>query len=225
MEKKKKSKRKKLIIWLLIDILVAAIVISLLLHKPARYSPFVPNDADPDRVHPYLSHDLMPQLYNGAQSQRPFEFVVSDQLLNEAIAQAKWPQHAEGVTFDTPQVLFFPDRVVLMGTVDAKGVEPVVTIEVAPHLDEEGLLSLDIRKVKVGAMNITWPAKVVARKMYQERLETVPVDTEDIRTKIAAALLNEEAFEPVFKIEDKWVRMENLTLVEGRLTIRFVPAR
>lgn len=224
MEEKKKSKRKKLLIWLLIDVLVAAVVIGLLVHKPANYNPFVANDTDPDRVHPYLSHDLMPQLYNGAQSQRPFEFVVRDELLNEAIARARWPQHAQGVTFDAPEVCFFPDRIVLMGTADVEAAELVITIEVAPHLDEEGLLSLDIQKVKVGAMNITPLAKMIARKMYHERLETVPVDTEDIRTKIAAALLNEEPFEPVFKVEDKWVRVENLTLSEGKLTIRFVPA-
>jgi uncharacterized protein YpmS len=225
LEKKKKSKRKKLLIWLLVDILVAAIVIALLFHTPANYNPFVADETDADRVHPYLSHELMPQLYNGAQSRQPFEVVVSDQALNEAIAQAQWPQHAEGVTFDAPQVLFFPDRIVLMGTVNAEGAELVVTIEVGPHMDEEGLLSVGLQKIKVGAMNITPLAKTVARRMYLERLETVPVDTEDIRTKIAGALLNEEAFEPVFKVEDKWIRLKGLTLDEGQFVLRFVPAR
>jgi hypothetical protein len=112
-----------------------------------------------------------------------------------------------------------------MGTVDAEGAELVVTIELAPTLDNEGLLSLDLKKVKVGAANITWPTKAIAKKMYLERLETVPVDTEDIRTKIAGALLNEEAFEPVFKVEDKWVRLKGLTLYEGQFVLRFVPAR
>lgn len=225
MERKKKSKRKKLLIWLLIDILIAAIVIALLFHTPANYNPFVPDETDADRVHPYLSHELMPQLYNGAQSRKPFEVVVNDQALNEAIAHAQWPQHAEGVTFYAPQVMFSPERITLMGTVDAEGAELIVTIELAPSLDDEGLLSLDLKKIKVGAMNITLLAKTVAKRMYLERLETVPVDTEDIRTKIAGALLNEESFEPVFKVEDKWVRLKGLTLSEGRFALRFVPAR
>jgi len=225
LEKKKKSKRKKLLIWLLVDILVAAIVIALLFHTPANYNPFVAEETDDDRVHPYLTHDLMPQLYNGAQSQKPFEVSVSDQALNEAIAQARWPQHAEGATFDAPQVIFSPESITLMGTVDAEGAELVVTIEVAPRMDEQGLLSVGLQKVKVGAMNITPLAKAVAKKMYLERLETVPIDTEDIRTKIAGALLNEEAFEPVFKVEDKWVRLKGLTLYEGQFVLRFVPAR
>ena len=227
MKKKRKSKRRKLLYWLAIDALVAVVVIALLLHKPARYNPVARagNDSNAQRVHPYLTHDLMPQLYNGAQSQRPFDLEVLDSALNEAIAQAKWPQHSDGVTFSAPEVLFLSSRIVLMGTADIEGAELVITIELEPRLSEEGLLSIAVEKVKIGAMNITWPAKMVARQKYQEYLETVPVDTEDIRAKITAALLNEESFEPVFKVEDKWVRLERLSIEPGKLAAHIVPAQ
>lgn len=227
MGKKKKSRRRKLLRWLLIDAAVMAIVIGLLLHKPARYNPVAPpeSSSEGERVHPYLTHDLMPQLYNGAQSQRPFDLEVLDAALNEAIAQAKWPQESDGVTFSAPEVLFQPGRIVLMGTADIEGAELVITIELGPRLSEEGLLSIPVEKVKVGAMNITPLAKMIGKQKYQEYLETVPVDTENINAKVAAALLNEESFEPVFKVEDKWVRLEQLTIESGKLAAHLVPAQ
>jgi len=227
LKKKKKSKRRKLLYWLVIDAIVAVVVIALLLHKPARYNPVAraSNDSDTQRVHPYLTHDLMPQLYNGAQSQRPFDMEVLDGALNEAIARAKWPQHSDGVTFSAPEVLFLPNRIVLMGTADIEGAELVVTIELEPRLSEEGLLSIDVEKVKIGAMNITPLAKMIARQKYQEYLETVPTDTTDIRAQLAAALLNEESFEPVFEVEDKWIRLKTISIVPGKLAAHIVPAK
>jgi len=226
LEKKKKSKRKRLLYWLLIDLVVFAVVIGLLLHKPAGYNPLVYSaDSDSEAVHPYIHRDLASTLYNGAQSQKPFDLEVLDSALNEAIAQVKWPQASSGVTFYAPEVLFQPDCIVLRGTTSIEGAELVITIELGPALGGDGLLNLNVQKVKIGAMNITPLAKMVARQKYQERLETVPVDTDDIRTKVAASLLIDEAFKPVFKLEDKWVRLQKLSIVEGKLTAHFVPAQ
>ena len=205
--------------------MVFAIVIGLLLHKPAGYNPLVYSaDADSDAVHPYIHRDLASTLYNGAQSRKPFDLEVLDTALNEAIGQLRWPKASSGVTFYAPEVLFQSDRIVLRGTTSVEGAELVVTIGLEPTLGEDGLLNLNVRTVKIGAMNITPLAKLIARQKYQERLETVPVDTGDIRTKVAASLLIDEAFEPIFKVEDKWVRLKGLSIIEGRLTARFVPA-
>ena len=73
-------------------------------------------------------------------------------------------------------------------------------------------------------MNVTPLAKMMAKNMYRERIESAPVDTEDLRTKIAASLLNEEPFEPILKVEDKWVRLKGFDLTDGKLTAQFVPA-
>jgi len=227
LDKKKKSKHRKLLYWLLIDAMVALVVIGLLLHKPARYNPIVPanSNSDSDRVHPYLHRDLASTLYNGAQSQRPFAMEVLDNSLNEAIASVKWPQESEGIAFSAPAVLFQPDRIVLMGTADVEGAELIVTIELAPRLSEAGLLSIGVETVKIGAMNITPLAKIIAKQKYQEYLETVPTDTTDIRAQLAAALLNEESFEPVFEVEDKWIRLKTISVVPGKLAAHFVPAQ
>jgi len=227
LEKKKKSRRKKLLIWLAIDVVVAIAIFGSLLYRPSPYRPVVPPAMDPndERVHPYISHELMPALYNGAQDQRPFELAVLDSGLNEALAQMNWLQRSQGMAISAPVVLFAPGRVVLMGTAGIEGADFVVTIEISPKLDDRGYLFLDVAKVKVGAMNVTPLAKMVARRKYQERLDMGPVDIEDLGTKVAASLLNQEPFDPVFRVEDKWVRLKGFEITNGKLVAQLIPAK
>jgi len=103
-------------------------------------------------------------------------------------------------------------------------VEFVVTIVLHPQVDEQGLLNLHVAKVKVGAMNITPLAKIMAKKMYADRLATVRVDTEALQTKIAASFLNEEPFDPVFEVEKQKIRIEQITVEQESLTARLAPA-
>ncbi len=225
--KKKKSRRRKLLLWLLIDVIVAAIVIGLLLYKPPRYHPAEPNAADPNgrTVHPYLHRDLASQFYNRVQDREPFTITVLDKLLNEAIALARWPRESDGVTFSRPDVRFVPGRLVLMGTADVEGAQFVITVELAPQFDKDGLFNISVEKVVVGAMNITPLAKMIGKRMYLQRLEELPSGPEDLRMKIAGSLLNEKPFDPVVEVEDKWVRLKDVTIVEGQLTGHFVPVR
>jgi hypothetical protein len=227
VEKKKKSRRRRLLGWLLVDGAVVAVILALLLYKPARYQPLIslrPPDPNGDRVHPYVSHELMPKFYNGAQRQRPFEMVVLDQGLNEALAQENWVRGSGGVFLSAPQILFVPGRIILMSTADVEGAPFIVTVELNPQLNENGALDLGVEKVKIGVMNVTPLAKMMARKMYQERLEAGPVDTEDIRTRIAASLMSGVPFEPVFEIDGKRVRLQSFEIAAGKLTAQFVPA-
>ncbi len=123
-----------------------------------------------------------------------------------------------------PAVLFVPGSVVLMITANVKGVELIITIELEPKIDQQKLLNLHVAKVKVGAVNITPLARMMGKKMYAERLAVLAVDTEALQTKIVGSLLNEEAFEPVFSIENNKVRIENITVYKEKLTARLVPA-
>jgi len=234
-DKKLKVRRKKKIkkrYWLLLDLVLAIIILALLFYKPARYrSPdTVPIGNGQEEISPYLTNVLLPQLYNGAQHDEPFNVDVIQKGINETIARLKWPQESNGVTLSAPTVFFVPDNIVLMGTANIKGAELVVTIVTRPRLDEQGLLHLKVEKVKIGAMNITPLARLMAKRMYTERLETVPVDTENLRAKIAASLLNDEPFEPVFNVRDifddvdREVRIEQVTITQKKLTARLVPA-
>jgi len=223
---RKKARFKKLVRWLLVDLAVAAIIFALLLYRPGRYKP-VDFGSGSDRrkeVSPYLTNDLLPAIHNGSQYREPFELVVIQKGINDIIIRGNWPMESEGVLLYAPAVLFVPGAVVLMGTVDVKGVELVVTIELEPKINEQGFLNLHVGKVKVGAMNITPLAKMMAKKMYMQRINALDVDTEAVQTKIAASLVNDEPFEPVFRIDDNKVRIEKITVAKEKLLLRLVPA-
>jgi len=223
---RKKARFKKLVRWLLVDLAVAAIIFALLLYRPGRYKPadFGSGSDRRKEVSPYLTNDLLPAIHNGSQYREPFELVVIQKGINDIITRGNWPMESEGVLLYAPAVLFVPGAVVLMGTVDVKGVELVVTIELEPKINEQGFLNLHVGKVKVGAMNITPLAKMMAKKMYTQRINALDVDTEAVQTKIAASLLNDEPFEPVFEIDDNKVRIEKITIAKEKLLLRLVPA-
>ena len=222
----KKARRKKLVLWLLIDLVVAAVVFALLVYRPGRYDPadFDSYDHENKQVSPYLTHELSPQVYNNSQRGEPFDLVVTQSGVNEIVAGLGWPKFSEGIMLYAPAVLFVPGSVVLMITANVKGMELIMTIELEPKIDEQKMLNLQVVKVKVGAVNITPLAMMMAKKMYNEKLTMLPVDTEALQTKIVASLLNEEAFEPVFSVEDNKVRVDKITIYKEKLTVRLVPA-
>lgn len=217
----------KKICWLLVGLTAAFVVfVLLLLYRPGRFRPpdITPAGNRHGQVSPYLTHELLPQLYNGAQREEPFDLVVAQKGINDIVGRFKWPKGADGSRISTPVVFFVPEGIVLMGTVAAGGAELVVTVVAEASIDEEGLLNLQVAKVKVGAVNITPLARVIAKRMYLERLAAKDIDTKDLGAKIAASILNDEPFEPVFKIEDKKVRVKKITIEREKLTIRLAPA-
>jgi uncharacterized protein YpmS len=73
--------------------------------------------------------------------------------------------------FTAPKVLFVPGSVVLMGSANVKSAQFVVTITPEPKTNEKGLLNLQVAKVKIGAMNITPLAKIIAKKCIKSGLQ------------------------------------------------------
>ena len=67
-------------------------------------------------------------------------------------------------------------------------------------------------------------ATMLAKKSYEQRLASLPEDIKnEWQTKIVASLLNNESFEPVFKVEDIKVHVESITLEEKQLILRLIP--
>ena len=226
MNLRRKKRLKRLACWLVIDLVVAAVIFALLLYKPRWYQPAVFSEGSYERgaVSPYLTHELFPKIHHDAQLGEPFDLVITQQGINEIVAWSGWPKESEGVIFTSPAVVFVPENIVLMGTAVVKGVDFIVTIVVEPKINEQKLLSLNVVKVKIGAMNITPLAMILAKRSYEQRFAGI---TEDIKnewqTKIVASLLNNEAFEPVFKVEDIKIHVESITLKEKQLVLRLIP--
>ena len=216
-EKKRKFKKHY---WLLVDLAVAVFILILLLYRPGSYEP-IDSDLEQGRVHPYITY-LSSEIYNGAQLQEPFQLVVFDDKLTQSIAG--WSEGSEDVWLSSPVICFEPSGIELMAMADMKGVELIATVVIQPQIDENGLLNLQVDKVRLGAVNITPLARIVARRMYAQQLADMPVDMEDWRTKVFASLVNNEPFDPVFKVEDKKIRLKKITITDEKLTLNFIPA-
>lgn len=219
--KKSNKRRFKKRYLLLVDLIIVIVIFALLLYKPGHYNP--PEVVYNGKVSPYLTHELLPTIYNGAQQQEPFDLIVTEKGINDIVAYSEWPKESEGTVFSAPNVFFVPDRIILMGTATIGGVELVITVVGEPKLDQNGLLNLQVVKIKIGAMNVTPLAEMLAKRMYRKRLEAGAVDTEDIGAKIVASLLNDEPFEPVFSVDDEKVRVRKVTLEQEKLTLRLIP--
>jgi uncharacterized protein YpmS len=222
--RKKAKFKKKVYLPLIVLVVVAAVVIvvfALLFHRPAYYKPL--DFTHSKEVSVYLTHELLPELYNGAQRQEPFNLVVTQSGINDIVARFEWPREFENIRVSAPMVFFVPDSIVLMGTVLLNGAEFVVTVTAEPKLDAEGLLNLQVMSVKIGAVDITPLAGVLARRICQQRFAATNIGAEDFWARARDSLLNGEPFEPIFKIEDKKVRVEKITIELNKLTIRLVP--
>jgi uncharacterized protein YpmS len=220
--KERKKARFKKICWLSIGLAAALVFfVLLLLYKPARHGS--PEFTYDNQVSPYLTHELLPELYNNAQLGEPFELVVTEEGINDVIARSKWPKQSGSVWYSVSEVLFVTDNIVLTGAAIAGGVEFAVTVVAEAGIDRNGLLKLQVTKVKIGAINLTTLGKMIAKRIYARRLDTASPDKKDIRLQIADSILNDEPFVPVFKIEDKKVRAEKIKITKGKLTIRLTP--
>ncbi|MBA7664870.1 hypothetical protein ES703_72935 [subsurface metagenome] len=223
MKVRKKAKLKKKVYFVLAGLAAVPVAfVSLLLYKPAHFSP--PDITYNKQVSPYLTHELLPHIYNNAQLGEPFDLTIIQNKTKDIIALTRWPKELDGLRVSAPQVLFVADGIVLRGTVAVRGVQFVVTIVAEAGLDQEGLLNLRVAKVKIGAMNITALARMLAKRIYQRRFAMSDIDAEDWRAQIAASLLDNEPFAPVFEIEDRKVRADKITITQGKLTIHLVPA-
>jgi uncharacterized protein YpmS len=229
-QKKRKSKKLRRLYCLSALLALAIILLLSLLHKPGRYNPA--EVADDKRVPQYLTHVLGETINNGVQLGDPFDLVVAQEGINEVIAwyhKHKWSKKFGELGYSAPEVFFARDAITLMGAVTAAGRELIATVVAKPALNENGLLNLRVTKVKIGAVNITPIARIIAKRAYKKRLQTKPIDKDDVRTKIAASLLNNRPFDPVFKVKDAFdkkdekVRVRKIIVEREKLILHLVP--
>ncbi|RKY04340.1 MAG: hypothetical protein DRP66_11855 [Planctomycetota bacterium] len=216
-----------LCIAIIILAVVCVVGVYLLTHVPGEYQPLQPPPTD--EVSPYLTHYLAPNFHNNIQLDEPFDVVVAQKGLNEIIVDENslgwgWPYSLNGVVISAPSVVFQKDTIILMGTVDYAGFPIVITVIGTPALNENGLLSLNIRKVKAGAVNITPLAGFIARQVVAHQLRIFP-RTQWLRD-LDGALADNKSFDPVFPIynSEKHIRLTKAEIANGKLILGFAPA-
>jgi len=207
--------------WLLVYLLAIAVILFLLFHRPAYYQP--QPVANNKHLSQYLTHYLIPQFYNGVQRQQPFEVVITQQGVNEIARYLPLPEKSGRVNLTSPTISFAPDKIVIAAAADVHGATLIITLEIVPSLNEKGLLNVNIDKVKIGAVNVTIPARFIGRRMYARRFDSDVIEHDNIRTLLTASLFDCRPFNPIFDIDGKKVRLTKIAVTAGTLTLRFEP--
>ena len=212
--------RKAMLVALSLLILATGMVLTLTAHRPGKYKPTAPEN--PDVVSPYLTHELGPGFYNQVQLDQPFELAVDQVGLNDILSREKWPMQLDGLALSMPTVLFNEGQITFMVDVDYSGLSAVVSLIMLPEIDERGMLNLNIQTVYLGAMPITPLAKAIASNIASQYLPETSEQINPVETVINAILSN-QPFDPVLPIGQYTVRLEKLTLEEGRCLLFLVP--
>ena len=221
MDSRKKKTLRLLCISLGAAVVVVILAVVMFTHTPGHYRPAQPTNAN--EVSPYLTHQLAPDFHNYIQLNEPFEIVVTQYGLNDIIARGQWPIKLDNVTFAKPAVVFVPDTILLMGTVDYLGLPIVVTIILKPQLGPTGLLSANLQQVRAGALNITFFAKVLAARVIAYQIKEG--HSEHWLKCLSPALLSNEPFEPIFPAYGKHIRLTKAEISTAKLTLSFTPTQ
>jgi uncharacterized protein YpmS len=219
----KKSKLKRYFLAtgaILLTLFVLVFVLTA--HKPGRYAPLKVEDHN--QISPYLTHQLLPTVYNNTQLGEPFEVVITQQGLNDIVARTPQPISFDKVELYDPQVILTPDKIILIAAVRAKPMDLFVTIELNPVINQQGLLTLHIDRVLLGAVNITAMARLIGNKAYSDWLSLTGMEPDNIVAQICRSLLNDEPFEPTFEFGGKSLRISKFEVSDGKITALLTPA-
>jgi hypothetical protein len=210
-------------IWPAILILVIAFLAMFILfaHRPGHYDP-IPV-AEPNQVSRYLTGELLPTIYNGAQRGAPFDVVITQEGINDILARELKPIKLQNVTLARPQVLIMPEAIKVMTTVEAKPVDFFLTIELAPTINEGGLLNLHTSGITLGAVNITPVAKSIGEKAYSSWMSSTGIEPNNIAAQVCRSLLRDEPFEPVFKVGGRTLRVSKVDVASEKMTVLLTP--
>jgi uncharacterized protein YpmS len=218
---KMKKKKIKAYLWLAIPIALALTAIVLLLHKPKYYTPL--KIADQNQISTYLTHYLMPTVYNNSQLDSPFEVVITEEGLNDIIARWRQPMNFNGITFTDPQAILTQNRIVFMATAKTRFYSPVLTIRLTPAIDSLGRLNIRVENVSLGEAHVTPLAKSIGSKAFDDWMSFTGTEPNDIVAQICKSLLNDESFDPVFKVGDKSLRICKIKMEKKKITATLLP--
>lgn len=225
----KKKWRRKLLLWLLVDLGVAIVILVMLFYTPRGYTPNKEiTNQGPRKIVPRYWSWLGSEIYNQSQLGVPFDVVIEEDRLNEAIRQGTWPQTSDSVKLYAPTASLQESQLQLRGTAELSGAEFILTIEIGGDVDPNGIARLSLTGIKVGAMNITPVAKLVARKAYQHQIAYMMADPNRIETKLLSSLLDNQPFDPVFQVRNvnrrqATVRVTAIEVHPGEIIARMTP--
>jgi uncharacterized protein YpmS len=219
-EKMKKTKVKAYF-WIAIPLVLVLLAFVLVTHRPKNYVPL--RIADQNQISIYLSNYLMPTIYNNSQLDEPFEVIITEEGLNDIIARWRQPVKFNNITFSDPQAILTQKQIILMATAKTRFANLVLTIRITPAIDYFGQLNIHVDSVSLGAAGVTTLVKSAGNKAFADWLSFTGTEPNNIAAQACRSLLNDESFEPVFKIGDKSVRICKIKLETKKITALLLP--
>jgi uncharacterized protein YpmS len=218
-----KMKKPKVKTYFCIALLLALVLLAfaLVTHRPKNYAPL--RIADQNQISPYLTHQLMPTIHNNSQLDAPFEVVITEEGLNDIIARWRQPVKFNNITLSDPQAILTQKQIILMATARTRYANPLLTIRVTPSINYFGQLNIHVDSVSLGAAGVTALAKSIGNKAFTDWLAFTGAEPNNIAAQICRAMLNNEPFDPVFKTDDKSLRICKIKLEEKKITALLLP--
>lgn len=219
---KKPRKKLRLVILLSLWLLVAVLIFVLLLDKPAGYRP---EDIQNDKsVSQYVTNELAPYVYNNIQLGQSFDIIIPQSQTKEFISLIEWPIESEDMSISAPQAFFVDNGLVMRANAETKGLNFVITTMISGLVEQTGMMSLNIDKIMIGSVNVTYVAKIIAKAMYQHRAKQQDYSQDTIGADIAASLFDNKPFDPVFEVRKRKVRVKQINIEASQLKITLAPA-
>jgi hypothetical protein len=202
--------------------LYGTVIYKKLLQNPFGYKP-VANEPQ-DQISKYLTHHISPQVYNGIQLGEPFEVQILDRGLNEIIAATYWPKTYDKYEFSMPRVNFRTGCLEILAAIKVGDeIELFVSLIDEPKITEDNKIILPVKQVQVGTVDVTTLAMLMANNYYTEKIQPQLHENDKWKKQFAQAILEQKGFDPVFKIEDKYVRLQKITFQQGVANVLLMP--
>jgi hypothetical protein len=203
--------------------LIALVLLAFVLvtHRPKYYAPL--RIADQNQISTYLTHRLMPTIYNNSQLDEPFEVIITEEGLNDIIARWRQPINFNSITISYPQAILTPNQIILMATAQTRFAAPIMTVRLTLAINSSGLMNIRVDGVSLGAAPITTFAKSEGSKAFADWLAFSGTDSNNIAAQVCRSLLNDEPFDPVFEFNDKTLRITKIKLEKNKITATLLP--
>ncbi len=216
-----KNRKFKAYFWLALPLVLVLLAFVLVTHRPKYYAPL--RIADQNQISTYLSHYLMPTIYNNSQLDDPFEVVITEEGLNDIIARWRQPIKFNNITFTDPQAIFTQSQIILMATARTRFANPILTVRITPAINSFSQLNVHVDGVSLGAAGITTLTKSMGNKAFTDWLAFTGTEPNNIIAQVCRSLLSDEPFDPVFKVDDKSLRICKIKLEKKKITALLLP--
>ena len=202
-------------ILILLIIFVAAFI--LVGHRPANYSS--PKAANPNEVSRYLTNELLPNIYNGSQLGQPFELEITQDGLNDILSHLPGAIITNNLTVVRPEVILTPMQITAIATAKTRPMDFFLTVELNPFINKQGLMNLCVNRILLGKVNITSIARSIGNKAYADWMATTGTEPNNIASQICLSLLEDEPFDPVFKVYGRTLRVSKIDVMRGKIVV------